>query len=46
MPTYTPIGSGGAMFGACYDGELERVHAHGDGGGDLNLVDHAGCSGL
>ena len=27
------------MYGACFRGELERVQAHGDGGGDLNLVD-------
>eukprot|EP01043_Picozoa_sp_COSAG02_P063762 COSAG02_NODE_9125_length_2322_cov_4.470085_3_plen_205_part_01 len=46
MTTYELIDSGGNMYMACCRGELERVQAHGDGGGDLNLVDGVGWGGL
>eukprot|EP01043_Picozoa_sp_COSAG02_P030645 COSAG02_NODE_1967_length_10229_cov_11.346002_8_plen_139_part_01 len=47
MTTYRPITSGRDMYQACRYGELERVQAHGDGGGDLNLVmDSTGWGGL
>ena len=45
MTTYRPIRNGGGMVSACKKGELERVQAHGDGGGDLNLVDSYGWGG-
>ena len=46
MTTYEPFRDGSDMLGACAKGELERVQAHGDGGGDLNLVNGLGMGGL
>ena len=49
MTTHRPIHNGDDMYGACFSGERERVQAHGEGGGDLDLADGYGrgaCSGL
>eukprot|EP01043_Picozoa_sp_COSAG02_P067139 COSAG02_NODE_10682_length_1884_cov_3.613445_2_plen_212_part_00 len=48
MTTYEPIkiNDGRDMYYACCGGELERMQAHGDGGGDLNLVTGIGWGGL